>query len=220
MLPRLVYPELTPPAGFRLSIRSSQRWLLPTKEESVAPAVPTAIIVSPLLPTHLKLPPPAQLIPMAIRAEELATLQVSERRGPVVCETEDGLSGVYFAIAGFTRPSGPHERRLYAMFADSNFYYGINYVAAAERFAQYETTFWLVARSIRRRLQPLPPAEPGRDSGGSARPGEDPGPSGRQAEASASPSANAEPAGESAPSVAGWPTTQSKPADPWQVFEE
>lgn len=214
MLPRLVYPELTPPAGFRLSIRSSQRWLLPTKEESVAPAVPTAIIVSPLLPTHLKLPPPAQLIPMAIRAEELATLQVSERRGPVVCETEDGLSGVYFAIAGFTRPSGPHERRLYAMFADSNFYYGINYVAAAEQFARHEATFWRVTRSIRSRPQSLSPMATGLAQGRQTEPGALSGPAGKQA------GAQADYSGESAQLAAGLPTTQSKPADPWQVFEE
>lgn len=218
MLPRLVYPELTPPRGFRLSIRSSQRWLLPAEEEGVVSAVPTAIIVSPLLPTHLKLPPPAQLIPMAIRAEELATLQVSERHGPVACETEDGLSGVYFAIAGFARPSGPKERRLYVLFADRNFYYGINYVAAAERFARHEATFWQVARSIRRRRQPLPLVEPGLDPGGPAKPGEAPGPAGKQAEANAN--ANAEHAGESAQPAAGLPTTQSKPTDPWQVFEE
>jgi hypothetical protein len=164
MQSRLRYPELTPPAGFRLVKHGSQLWLYPPDEAADAAAVQTAIIVSPLLETQLGLPPPATLIAMTLRAEELGTLHIDERVGPLATETSEGLSGVYFAVAGHVRPSGPPQRRLYVLYADARFYYGINYVAAPERFPVHEATFWRVARSIQK--QPAPP--PAADAAGGA----------------------------------------------------
>ena len=131
-----------------------------------------AIIVSPLLPTHLKLPPPAQLIPLAIRAEELATCRSANAAGLSPARPKTGCLACTSPSLASPGQAGPRNVGCTPCNADRNFYYGINYVAAAEQFARHEATFWQVARSIRRRLQPQTPAEPGLEPGGPAKPGE------------------------------------------------
>ena len=161
MPPTLHYPDLTPPAGWTYVRQGSQiRLAPPGTPHALATA---AIIVSPLLARHERLPPPAELIAMAITVEEKNSLQISRRLGPMATKTDSGLEGVYFEIWGFAGPNRPEEHRLYVLLADALCYYGINYVASVAAFAEHEATFWATARSIqpfRGRVAP-PPASPG-----------------------------------------------------------
>lgn len=146
MPPTLHYPDLTPPAGWTYVRQGSQiRLAPPGTPHALATA---AIIVSPLLARHERLPPPAELIAMAITVEEKNSLQISRRLGPMATKTDSGLQGIYFEIWGFTGPNRPEEHRLYVLFADALCYYGINYVASVAAFAEHEATFWATARSI------------------------------------------------------------------------
>jgi hypothetical protein len=146
MPPTLHYPDLTPPAGWTYARQGSQIRLAPPGAPHVS--TPAAIIVSPLVPRHEKLPPPAELIAMAITVEEKASLQVTRRMGPFPTKTDSGLAGVYFEIWGFSAPNRPEEHRLYVLFADELCYYGINYVATTAAFGEHEATFWASARSM------------------------------------------------------------------------
>jgi len=97
---------------------------------------------------------------MAVTVEEKSGLHVSRRLGPFPTQTETGLAGVYFEIWAFPSPNRPEEHRLYVLFADESFYYGINYVATTATFAEQEAVFWATARSL----------QPFRPDGAAARP--------------------------------------------------
>ena len=174
MPPTLHYPDLTPPAGWTYARQGSQIRLAP-------PGVPhalatAAVIVSPLVARTDKLPPPAELIAMAITVEEKNSLQVTRRLGPFPTQTDSGLAGVYFEIWGFAGPNRPEEHRLYVLFADALCYYGINYVATTAAFGEHEAAFWAAARSIQpfrgRAVAPAPvepaPAASGHGGNGTA----------------------------------------------------
>lgn len=170
MPPTLQYPDLTPPAGWTYARQGSQVRLAPA---GVPHAQATsAIIVSPLVGRSDKLPPPAELIAMAITVEERASLHVTRRLGPFPTKTASGLEGVYFEIWGFSGPNRPEEHRLYVLFADERCYYGINYVATTAAFAEQDATFWSVARSIQpfrgqiAAPAPVAPTPPHAPSGG------------------------------------------------------
>lgn len=151
MPPTLNYPDLAAPAGWTYVRQGSLIRLAPPGVSHASAT--TVILVSPLLPRHEKLPPPAELIAMAVTVEEKSGLHVSRRLGPFPTQTETGLAGVYFEIWAFPSPNRPEEHRLYVLFADESFYYGINYVATTATFAEQEAVFWATARS----LQPFRP---------------------------------------------------------------
>lgn len=142
------YPDLAvPPTGWTYVRVGTQMRLSPPKkadEKGVA-----LIIVSPIIARHPRLPPIEQLIEMSIDAEDKIGFQLTERIGPTPITTTTGLAGFHYEVRGFARPSSPPERRVYVMYSDDKFYYGINYVADEPTYEKYVELFFEVARSVK-----------------------------------------------------------------------
>jgi hypothetical protein len=153
------HPELEPPPGWTSFVIGSQvRWIPPGTTRDDARA---AIIVSPLVPRRMVPVSPEQLVLKAIEAEERQGLKLSARQGPRAAQTRGGLAGVVFEVTGTARRSGKVERRVYAVYADASWLYGINYLADEESYDEHLAAFWEAAGSI----VPLPPLPAPADGG-------------------------------------------------------
>ncbi len=146
-MPELYYPDLTPPAGWHHVRNGLQVRLLPPGSRAENP--PATIIVSPLVPRHPTLPPPAELIEHAIFAEARQAFEVSSQKGPTPARSADGLVGVSFEVQGHPRPRFPEERRIYVVLSDASCYYALSYVAALDTFAEHLPAFQATVQSVR-----------------------------------------------------------------------
>lgn len=109
-----------------------------------------AIVVSPLIPRSRQLPEPALLIQQAIAAECARTSsEVLLQHEAVPVQTTDGLDGVRLDLKLRRGGDGKTEQRVYVMFQDETWLYGINYVADEETFPVFAELFDTVARSLK-----------------------------------------------------------------------
>lgn len=161
MTPQLEYPDLVPPPAWTYFRAGPQIRLIPPGTR--ADTSPVAIIVSPIVPRAPQMPAPAQLIAMALEAEAKVSFTITEQRPATAVETTTGLAGVACEVTGHARPDRPMERRIYVLYADDRFLYGINYLASPDAYDDHVATFWAVAASIRPfdgRAVPAPPPPP------------------------------------------------------------
>ncbi len=109
-----------------------------------------AIVVSPLIPRSRQLPEPAVLIQQALAAECARTSsEVLTRSEPAPVVAASGLGGIRVEVRLRRGSDGHIERRIYVMFQDETWLYGINYVADEETFPHFAALFEDVATSMR-----------------------------------------------------------------------
>lgn len=142
-----LYPDLaTPPRGWTFGRLGSAIRLVPPG--AYLDRSRAAIIVSPLMPRSRQLPEPTVLIRQALAAEMAqtgSTLVAQEE--PVAATATSGLHGVRVALS-IRRPDNKVERRVYVMYQDATWLYGVNYVADEETFAAFLETFNAAAASV------------------------------------------------------------------------
>jgi hypothetical protein len=154
------FPDLTPPAGWgSFSLPPQIRLVPPGTTKDTARAT---IIVSPIAPRHPAMPPPAELVAQAIDAEARLRLDILERSAPAVAPSDHGLAGTAVVVRGRERDGGAEQGRIYVVYADDRFLYGVSYMAFGRQvYDEHVATFWRVARSIRpfhgRVVPPAPP---------------------------------------------------------------
>lgn len=114
-----------------------------------------AIVVSPLIPRSRQLPAPEVLIQQALAAEVARTQsEVLSAGEPTPARASAGLEGVRVEVHLRRGGDGKLERRVYIMYQDQTWLYGINYVADEETFPFFAETFEAAATSV----LPHPPA--------------------------------------------------------------
>jgi len=154
-----IFPDLTPPPGWiGVPLAPQVRLIPPGTTLETARA---AIIVSPIAARTPVIPPPAQLIAAAIAAESRHDLDVLAVTGPDVAASDFGLEGIAFHVHARAPHQVADQRRIYVVYSDDKFMYGINYMSSARAYDEHLVAFWKTARSIRpfqgRVVPPSPP---------------------------------------------------------------
>ena len=141
------FPDLTPPAHWTSFTLPPQVRLIPpgTTPESAR----ATIIVSPIAPRTPALPPPAELIAQAIAAEARIRLDIHAAEPPESAPSDHGLAGVAVRVEAHDREAASDERRIYVVYVDDRFMYGVSFLGYGADFDAHLATFWQVARSIR-----------------------------------------------------------------------
>ena len=147
MPPQLEYPDLVPPKDWTYFRAGPQVRLIPPG--TTAQTATVTIIVSPVVPRLPQMPAVPQLIEMAIEAEARVQFEITAKTGPTPISTTTGLDGVFYDVSGYARPANPMERRIYVMYSDDKFLYGISYLTSPAAFDDHAATFWAVAKSIK-----------------------------------------------------------------------
>jgi len=144
---RARFPDLTSPPGWTgFALPPQVRLIPPGTTKASARAT---IIVSPIAPRLPRMPPLDQLIAQAIDAEASLRLDILERTGPNPAPSDTGLHGISCELRVRDRNGGEEQRRVYALYCDDKFYYGINYMAFGSEHDKHLDTFWKTARSMR-----------------------------------------------------------------------
>jgi hypothetical protein len=146
-VPELHYPDLTPPAGWHHVRKGMQVRLLPPGQRVDDPSA--MIVISPLVPRHPTLPPPAELIEQSIFTEARLSFEVTSQKGPTPVTGGDGLAGVTYEVAGHVRPNLPPERRTYVVLSDKFVYYSLSYAAKENVYKTHQAVFAAVLKSLR-----------------------------------------------------------------------
>ena len=147
MPPEVHYPDLVTPAGWPYFRQGLQIRVIPP--ERTLDSAEATIVISPLVPRLPSMPPPAELIEAAVAEEERLRFAISRRTGPDPARSDAGLEGIALELAGYVRPAGPPERRLYVMLADALCYYAVSYLAWESTWAQHLEDFNATVRSVR-----------------------------------------------------------------------
>jgi hypothetical protein len=154
-----IFPDLSSPPGWTAVPLPPQMRLVPPGT-TLGTATAT-IILSPIAARVPQMPPPEKLVLAAIQAEASRTIDVIEMTGPAPAPSDWKLDGLAYTLRVRVRASGAEERRLYAVYSDERFMYGINLMAFGSAFDEHLDTFWNVARSIRRfQGRVVPPGAP------------------------------------------------------------
>lgn len=141
------YPDLAaPPLGWTGGRQGAAIRLVPPGAFLDSSA--TAMIVSPLVPMSRQLPPPATVILQAL-STELASAQVAliQRGDPVAVTARSGLTGARLE-AELRLPSSQIQRRIYTMYADDAWLYGVHLLADEAGFRLHRATYDAVAASV------------------------------------------------------------------------
>jgi hypothetical protein len=156
------FPDLTPPVQWSsFSLPPQIRLIPPGKTRETAQAT---IVVSPIVPRLPQLPPPERLILQALDAEAKLRLEVHARGEPEKAPSDSGLEGIAVHVEATERDGSGSQRRIYVIYQDEAFMYGINYMAFGQAYDEHLEAFWKTARSIRpfqgRVVPPSPPPDP------------------------------------------------------------
>jgi hypothetical protein len=142
-----IFPDLTAPPGWiGVPFPPQVRLIPPGTTMQTAKAT---IIVSPIAARTPQMPPPAQLVQAAVEAESARSLDVLEQSGPEKAPSDAGLDGIAFTLRAREQGQNADQGRIYVIYHDDSFLYGINYMAFGATYTEHLATFWKVARSIR-----------------------------------------------------------------------
>ena len=114
------------------------------------------MVVSPLMPVSIAMPNVETIIRQALSAEVMGTGMTIETESEITdVATEGGLQGIRLAITVRHRGASQIQRRLYSMYRDASWLYGIHYIADAETYEHFLELYRNTADSI----QAVPPPE-------------------------------------------------------------
>lgn len=149
-----IYPDLgSPPRGWTYGPLGTAVRLVPPGAYLDYSRV--AIVVSPLVPRSRQLPEPAVLIQQALAVETARTgSEILEQADPRPITATTGLQGTRLEVRLKRGTDGKVERRVYVMYLDETWLYGLSYLADDESFPAYAALFDEVAASV----QPYPAA--------------------------------------------------------------
>ena len=141
------FPDLTPPPGWTGVSHPPQVRLLPPG--TTLDTAKATIIVSPVAARLPAFPPPRALVEAAIAAEAGHSLDILEKRGPEPAPSDWALEGIAYQVRARERDGGSEQRRIYAVYYDDRFLYGVSYLGFGAAYDEHLPAFWATARSIR-----------------------------------------------------------------------
>lgn len=143
-----LYPDLSaPPKGWTVGRLGNAIRLVPPG--AYLDRSRAAIIVSPLMPRSRQLPEPAVLVAQALAAEIARTGSVLvSQDDPAAVRASSGLEGVRIALCLRRGGDNQVEKRIYVIYKDNTWMYGINYIADEETFPAFVETFEAAAASV------------------------------------------------------------------------
>ena len=158
----LRYPDLTAPTGWSsFSLPPQVRLVPPGTSKETARAT---MLVSPIVPRTPAMPPPDELIRQAIAMEVKLRLDIVEISPTEKPPSDHGLDGAAVHLRGTERESFHEQRRIYVIYFDERFLYGINFLGFGAAYDEHLDIFWKTARTIRpfrgRVLKPTTPPIP------------------------------------------------------------
>lgn len=141
------YPDLgAPPAGWTFGRQGKAIRLVPPG--ALLDQSPAAIIVSPLLARSAQLPEPVAMVAAALGAETSRTGARLVAQDPVApARAASGLDGVRISLS-LRRTDGQVERRVYVLYRDERWLYGISLIADDGVFGTWLPTFDAAAASV------------------------------------------------------------------------
>ena len=142
------YPEFSePPRGWTAARFGAGVKLVPPG--AYADRCRASMVVSPLVPVNEQMPEVKVILQQALSAEVAATgLKVESQSEMKAVATASGLQGVRWELVLKGPDSNGLEKRIYTMYRDAHWLYGLHYLSDVETYPFFLDTYESVAASI------------------------------------------------------------------------
>ena len=151
------FPDLaSPPTGWTVSRAGAAIRLVPPG--AYPDRARACMVISPLVPVSPAMPNIETVIRQALSAEVLGTGMTVESESEIQdVQTEGALKGKRLVLAVRHKGASEIQRRVYTMYRDASWLYGIHYISDEATFDFFLPTYESTAQSV----LAVPPPEPG-----------------------------------------------------------